>query len=96
MQVYLAFIASAAGIAQANGTTLDANKVSALASSLYNIFDSKETNGSRSTTGMTPKNLRGDLEFQNVSFSYPSRPNVQILKDVSLNISPGKVQSLFH
>ncbi|CDP18109.1 unnamed protein product [Coffea canephora] len=94
--VYLAFIASAAGIAQANGTTLDANKVSALASSLYNIFDSKETNGSRSTTGMTPKNLRGDLEFQNVSFSYPCRPNVQILKDVSLNISPGKVRSLFH
>ncbi|XP_027088760.2 ABC transporter B family member 9 [Coffea arabica] len=89
-KVYLAFIASAAGIAQANGTALDANKVSALASSLYNIFDSKETNGSSSTTGMTLKNLRGDLEFQNVSFSYPSRPNVQILKDVSLNISPGK------
>ncbi|CDP19828.1 unnamed protein product [Coffea canephora] len=89
-KVYLAFIASAAGIAQANGTAFDANKVSALASSLYNIFDSKETNGSSSTTGMTLKNLRGDLEFQNVSFSYPSRPNVQILKDVSLNISPGK------
>lgn len=89
-KVYLAFIASAAGIAQANGTALDANKVSALASSLCNIFDSKETNDSTSTMGMTLKNLTGDLEFQNVSFSYPSRPNVQILKDVSLSISNGK------
>ena len=37
-------------------------------------------------------NLRGDIDFQNVCFKYPSRPNVQIFKDLSLSIPSGKVK----
>jgi ATP-binding cassette, subfamily B, bacterial len=36
------------------------------------------------------KKLKGKVTFQNVSFTYPSRDDVQVLKDISLDIAPGK------
>lgn len=35
-----------------------------------------------------------DLSFRNVSFSYPSRPNVKILDEISLSFPVGKVTAL--
>ncbi|CAK0787986.1 hypothetical protein CVIRNUC_011208 [Coccomyxa viridis] len=37
---------------------------------------------------------RGDLRLQNVSFSYPMRPKMAVLRDVSLSIPRGKVTAL--
>lgn len=34
---------------------------------------------SYSETGYKPDHIKGNLEFQNVHFSYPSRPDVQVL-----------------
>jgi ABC transporter fused permease/ATP-binding protein len=34
--------------------------------------------------------LSGEVEFENLSFSYPSRPEVQVLKNVSLVAQPGE------
>ncbi|KAH9286837.1 Multidrug resistance protein 1A [Echinococcus granulosus] len=34
--------------------------------------------------------FQGRIEFKNVNFSYPSRPNVPILKNFNLTIEPGK------
>jgi ATP-binding cassette subfamily B (MDR/TAP) protein 1 len=36
------------------------------------------------------KPLVGDIEFKNVSFAYPSRPNVVVMKDFSLKIEHGQ------
>ncbi|MEN8236583.1 MAG: ABC transporter transmembrane domain-containing protein [Pseudomonadota bacterium] len=33
--------------------------------------------------------VRGDIEFQNVTFSYPSRPEIKALENISLNIKHG-------
>lgn len=33
--------------------------------------------------------VAGHVELQNVSFIYPSRPEVTVLKDFSLNVLPG-------
>ena len=33
--------------------------------------------------------FRGDVEFKHVSFAYPTRPDVNILKDFSLKIAAG-------
>uniref|UniRef100_A0A183TRZ1 ABC transporter domain-containing protein n=1 Tax=Schistocephalus solidus TaxID=70667 RepID=A0A183TRZ1_SCHSO len=35
-------------------------------------------------------NFRGQIEFRDVSFSYPQRPNIPILKHFNLKISPGE------
>ncbi|KAI8147816.1 P-loop containing nucleoside triphosphate hydrolase protein [Fennellomyces sp. T-0311] len=39
--------------------------------------------------GLTPSVLHGDIEFRNVKFKYPTRPDLVILKDLSLKIRPG-------
>jgi ATP-binding cassette, subfamily B, bacterial len=37
---------------------------------------------------------RGDIEFANVNFSYPTRPEQMVLKDFSLRVKPGEVVAL--
>mmetsp|Transcript_8767 Transcript_8767/g.6511 ORF Transcript_8767/g.6511 Transcript_8767/m.6511 type:complete len:126 (+) Transcript_8767:984-1361(+) len=39
-------------------------------------------------------NLSGSIEFRNVSFSYPSRPDQKILQDFSMNFELGKTTAL--
>ncbi|KAL7836254.1 hypothetical protein AOLI_G00275380 [Acnodon oligacanthus] len=41
-----------------------------------------------------PDSFSGLVEFKNVSFAYPTRPETAILKDVSFNIRPGEVTAL--
>jgi len=42
------------------------------------------------------KEPKGQVKFVSVSFSYPSRPEVRILKDLDLAFEPGKVVSSQH
>ena len=41
-----------------------------------------------------PDRMEGVIEFRNVSFAYPTRPNVQVLKNVSFIVQPGEVVAL--
>uniref|UniRef100_A0ABM5FDC5 Antigen peptide transporter 2-like n=1 Tax=Pogona vitticeps TaxID=103695 RepID=A0ABM5FDC5_9SAUR len=43
---------------------------------------------------LAPDFLRGQVSFRNVSFSYPARPDVQVLKNVSFELRPGEVTAL--
>lgn len=38
--------------------------------------------------------VEGDIEFKNVSFAYPSRPDQLILEDISLHVKPGEKVAL--
>ncbi|XP_028281706.1 antigen peptide transporter 1 [Parambassis ranga] len=40
---------------------------------------------------LSPENLKGHIQFKNVAFSYPGR---DVLKDVSLEITPGQITAL--
>ncbi|GAV06617.1 hypothetical protein RvY_16576 [Ramazzottius varieornatus] len=39
-------------------------------------------------------NMQGDIEFRNVSFTYPSRPDVPILKSLSFHVRPGQTLAI--
>ncbi|MCI4384397.1 hypothetical protein PGIGA_G00038210 [Pangasianodon gigas] len=41
-----------------------------------------------------PEKLEGRITFDNVTFSYPSRPERKALKSVSIELSPGKMTAL--
>ena len=41
-----------------------------------------------------PAEFSGDIEFQHVSFAYPSRPDVPVLNDVSFKVNSGDVVAL--
>ena len=45
--------------------------------------------------GLVPGNpLKGEIEFQSVAFSYPSRPDVKVLDGLSLKVPSDRVTGL--
>ncbi|KAI5089976.1 transporter associated with antigen processing, subunit type a, partial [Silurus meridionalis] len=43
---------------------------------------------------LEPKDLKGHINFQNITFSYPTRPDRSVLEDFSLELKPGKMTAL--
>ncbi|KAI6198448.1 Multidrug resistance protein pgp-3 [Aphelenchoides besseyi] len=43
-----------------------------------------------SAVGQKPEKVDGRLEFQSLRFSYPQRPDVEVLRDVSFRVEPGQ------
>jgi ABC-type multidrug transport system fused ATPase/permease subunit len=48
----------------------------------------------RAKGGLHLYEVLGNVKVDNISFSYPSRADVTVLKDVSLELEPGKVVAL--
>ena len=90
-QVFFALVLAAVGVSQASALASDATKARAAAISIFSILDRKSKIDSSSDDGMTLENVTGNINFNNVSFKYPSRPDVQIFSDFTLQISSGKV-----
>jgi ATP-binding cassette subfamily B (MDR/TAP) protein 1 len=44
--------------------------------------------------GEAIKQVQGHIEFKNVTFRYPTRPKVTVLKDFTVEILPGKSVAL--
>ncbi len=42
------------------------------------------------TVGVVPARLRGEVAFEDVRFTYPSRPEVEVLRGISLHARPGQ------
>lgn len=58
---------------------------------IFELFDSRPAvDPDDDTTGDKLKPLRGDIRLENVSFSYPSRPNILALNRVSATIKAGE------
>ncbi|CAG8659293.1 3563_t:CDS:2, partial [Dentiscutata heterogama] len=48
----------------------------------------------RALRGFTLTEIKGDIEFNDVSFSYPTRPDTYVLKNINLTIPAGKTTVL--
>lgn len=62
----------------------------AAASELFKTLDKPSLLDPLSSEGETPANCHGQIELEDICFSYPSRPDVQVLHDLSLTIPAGK------
>ncbi len=58
------------------------------------IFEIIEREPSFSDEGSTLPSVSGEVEFTNVRFAYPSRPDVEVLTDLSFKIEAGQVIAL--
>lgn len=56
---------------------------------IYNTIDRVPEIDVDGTEGDKPEKLTGEIEFKNIAFHYPTRPDIPILKDLSLKIRPG-------
>ncbi|XP_039380536.1 ATP-dependent translocase ABCB1-like isoform X2 [Mauremys reevesii] len=71
-------------VASARGAAYEVYKVI----SKHRLLDSSAKEGHR------PDKLKGEIEFKNIHFSYPSRPDVKILKGLNLKVQSGKTIAL--
>ncbi|KAL4721991.1 hypothetical protein ACLX1H_011185 [Fusarium chlamydosporum] len=62
----------------------------AAAHELFKIFDKPSLLDPLSNEGYIPEKCHGHLQVENIEFSYPSRPDAQVLNGLSLDIPAGK------
>ncbi|KAI4873021.1 hypothetical protein NFI96_023271 [Prochilodus magdalenae] len=69
-------------------------KARGAAYAIYNTIDMPRPIDSSSKDGFKPDIVKGDIEFKNIHFSYPSRKDVKILQGMSLKVPRGKTIAL--
>ncbi|CAL4949383.1 unnamed protein product [Urochloa decumbens] len=93
-RVFFVLVLATSGISRTSAVGADSAKANDAAASVFEILDRKSNIDYSSEEGVTITSVRGDIDFQDVCFKYPSRPNVQIFKDLSLSIPSGKTVAL--
>lgn len=66
----------------------------AAASKVFSVIDRDSPLDPQSVEGVRLDNVTGEIEFRNISFVYPSRPNVTVFDDLSLKLSAGKTTAI--
>ncbi|THU88633.1 P-loop containing nucleoside triphosphate hydrolase protein [Dendrothele bispora CBS 962.96] len=64
------------------------------AAKLYATIERVPEIDSADPSGDKPEEVKGQITLENVKFSYPSRPGVVVVKDLSLNFAAGKTAAL--
>ncbi|KAF9409413.1 ATP-binding cassette, sub-B (MDR TAP), member 4 [Podila epigama] len=69
-------------------------KAQAAAYSIFETIDRVPVIDSSSPHGAKPENLKGHIIVRDVDFTYPSRPDVPILKKLNIEVLPGQTVAL--
>jgi ATP-binding cassette subfamily B (MDR/TAP) protein 1 len=86
---------AAMGVSQSTGMAPDIAKVKSSVNSLFEILDRKSKIDASDVSGTILENVKGDIEFRHVSFKYPTRPDIQIFRDLSISVHSGKVMCFY-
>ncbi|XP_071661151.1 ATP-binding cassette sub-family B member 5 isoform X2 [Patagioenas fasciata] len=92
--VFFSVIVGAFSLGQAAPNLESVAKARGAAYEIYQIIDKKRLIDSSSKEGYKPDKLLGEIEFRNIHFSYPSRPDVKILRGLNLKVQAGKTIAL--
>ncbi|THH03905.1 hypothetical protein EW145_g5914 [Phellinidium pouzarii] len=64
------------------------------AAKLWATIDRVPTIDTENTGGLKPEDVVGEIVLEHIDFSYPSRPDVPIVKDLSISFPAGKTAAL--
>uniref|UniRef100_A0A8C3MJU4 ATP-binding cassette sub-family B member 5 n=1 Tax=Geospiza parvula TaxID=87175 RepID=A0A8C3MJU4_GEOPR len=92
--VFFSVIVGAFSLGQAAPNLESMANARGAAYEVYKIINKKRLIDSSSKEGYKPDKLVGEIEFRNIHFSYPSRPDVKILKGLNLKVQTGKTIAL--
>ena len=90
LQVAEALILGTMMVGQASAFAPNYAKAMIASARVFNLIDRKPQIDSAAGSGLRLNEVEGDIEFRNAVFSYPSRKQVRVLKDLSLSINSGK------
>ncbi|XP_027350636.1 ABC transporter B family member 11-like isoform X2 [Abrus precatorius] len=93
-QVFFALTMASIGISQSSSLAPDSSKAKIATASIFRIMDRKSKIDPSDESSGTLDNVKGEIELRHVSFKYPSRPDIQIFRDLSLTIHSGKTVAL--
>uniref|UniRef100_A0A8C4KYR4 ATP binding cassette subfamily B member 1 n=1 Tax=Equus asinus asinus TaxID=83772 RepID=A0A8C4KYR4_EQUAS len=94
LTVFFSVLIGAFSVGQASPSIEAFANARGAAYEIFKIIDNKPSIDSYSKNGHKPDNIKGNLEFRNVHFSYPSRNEVKILKGLNLKVRSGQTVAL--
>jgi len=96
MRVFFAIIMSAMGVGNTMAFAPDMAKAKMAANSIFSLIDRNSKINPMSTEGSRPEphQVVGNIEFKNIHFRYPSRPNKIIFDGLDLVVPAGKKVAL--
>ncbi|KAJ8537761.1 hypothetical protein K7X08_014301 [Anisodus acutangulus] len=95
IRVFMVLMVSANGAAETLTLAPDFIKGGRAMRSVFELLDRKtEVEPDDLDATAVPDRLRGEVEFKHVDFSYPTRPDVSIFRDLNLRARAGKTLAL--
>lgn len=64
------------------------------ARALYRLLERRSRVDATRSRGARPDSFRGDIHFHNLYFNYPSRPDVKVLRGLTLSVKAGETVAL--
>ncbi|KAL6232421.1 hypothetical protein BDW75DRAFT_19907 [Aspergillus navahoensis] len=92
--VIFAVIVAATSMTQIAPQIVQITRAASAAQFMWEVIDHEPCIDGLSPAGKQPKSCRGDIEFSNITFSYPTRPQVPVLQDFSLTVPANKTTAL--
>ncbi|KAM5255812.1 ATP-dependent translocase ABCB1 [Ctenodactylus gundi] len=94
LTVFFSVLIGAFSIGQASPNIEAFANARGAAYEIFKIIDNEPSIDSFSPDGYKPETIKGNLEFRNIHFSYPSRKEVKILKGLNLRVQSGQTVAL--
>ncbi|XP_063777546.1 ATP-dependent translocase ABCB1-like [Pseudophryne corroboree] len=94
LTVFFSVIIGSFSIGQTSPSIEAFSNARGAAYAVFNIIDNVPKIDSFSSAGYKPDKVKGDIQFKNVKFTYPSRPDIQVLKGINLTVPTGKTVAL--
>ncbi|KAM0053903.1 putative ABC-type xenobiotic transporter [Helianthus debilis subsp. tardiflorus] len=93
-KVFFALTMAAIGVSQSSSFAPDTTKAKSSAVSVFAIIDRESEIDPSDESGLRLETVKGEIEIRHVSFKYPTRPDVEIFRDLCLTIHSGKTVAL--
>nr|ASM90199.1 multidrug resistance 5 [Sesuvium portulacastrum] len=93
-RVFFALTMAAIGISQSSSLAPDTGKAKIAAASVFALLDRESKIDPSDESGMTLDNVKGEIEVQHVRFTYSTRPDIEIFRDLCLTVHAGKTVAL--
>ncbi|BFU23351.1 p-glycoprotein 2 [Entamoeba histolytica] len=90
----MAVIFAAQAVGNLGNIVPDIGKAVRAAKNTYDVIDRKPTIDCYSEEGETFNDVKGEIEFKDICFRYPTRPDNSVLKGISFKVEQGKTVAL--
>ncbi|XP_060717198.1 ATP-binding cassette, sub-family B (MDR/TAP), member 4 [Tachysurus vachellii] len=94
LTVFFAVVIGAFGLGQTSPNIQAFSSARGAAHKVFTIIEHKPSINSFSDEGYKPDVVKGNIEFKDIHFSYPSRQDVKVLHGMNLKISSGQTIAL--